>query len=93
MNHRANAAAVVVATVLVTAVALGIGASASAATVVNTYAGIGALTGAAISDALLLQSPLADLIDFLQQLDALMETVLDLLRTISRLFGAGEAGG
>ena len=92
MNHRANAVAVVAAAVLVTAVSLGIGASASAATVVNTYVGIGALTGAVISDALLLQSPFADLIDLIQRLDALLETVLDLLRTISRLFGAGQAG-
>lgn len=33
------------------------------------------------------------LVDAIQELDELLEAVVDLLRTIERLFGAGEGGG
>ena len=94
MNHRTNAL-VVVAAVLVAAaasvggIALAAGASASPTdAVADTPAPTGTVDGVA------LQTPLADLTGTLERLDAFLETVLDLVRTVSQLFGAGagEAG-
>ena len=86
MNCRTHAFAVVAA-MLVVAASVGVALAAQSASA--TDAGVAA-TGTAVG--VVLQSPLADLIDLIQRLDAFLETVLDLLRTISQLFGAGETG-
>ena len=92
MSHRTNTLAVVAAALVVAAASVGGVALAAGASASPTDAGTDAPTGTV--DGVALQSPLADLTGTLEQLDAFLETVLDLVRTVSRLFGAGagEAG-
>ena len=85
--NRTSAFAVVAAVVVAGVGVVGIAAGAPASA---PGAGTDVATGTA--DGVALQSPLAGLNDLLQRIDALLETVLDLVRTISQLFGAGEGG-
>ena len=85
MNHRTHAFAVVVVALVVASASVG-GVALAAQSASATDAPAGTVNGVA------LQSPLTDLTDTIQRLDSFLETVLDLLRTISQLFGAGESG-
>ena len=83
MSHRATAFAAVVAALLVTA---GVGGAVA-------FGGSASVTDARTSALAAGESAAADLTGLIERIDAILETVLDLLRTVNQLFGlGGEAG-
>ena len=81
MSYRATAFAVVAAALLLTGAA-GVGLAAPTATAAD------ARTSALAAG----ESAAADLTGVIERIDAILESVLDLLRTLNQLFGLGGEG-